>query len=101
MKSLLLIGVLALSSLSVAGAKTYHFTLDSSAKAGAVMLTPGDYKVKVEGSNAVFTNIRTAKTFTTSVKIETADKKHDNTAVEMGVKNGTQQIQTIKLGGST
>ena len=100
MKSVLLIGVLALSSLSVANAKSYHFTLDNSAKAGAVMLTPGDYKVKVEGANAVFTNIRTDKTLTTPVKIESAGQKHDNTAVEMNVKNGTQQIQSIELGGS-
>src|SRR5260370_22366123 len=99
-KSLLLVGVLALSSLSIANAKSYHFILDTSAQAGTVMLTPGEYKVKVEGANAVFTNVRTDKAFTTPVKVDMAGKKHDATAVEIGVQNGSERIQSIELGGS-
>ena len=101
MSSLLLVGALAISSLSIVSAKSYQFTIDTSAKAGSVTLNAGEYKVKVEGTNAVFTNVRTEETFTTAVKVDNADKKHDNTAVESTVQNGTQHIKAIELGGST
>ena len=100
-KSLFLVGALALSSLSIANAKDYHFTLDNSAKAGNVVLKAGEYKVKLEGADAVFTDVRTNQTFTTPVKVDNAGKKHDMTAVETNVQNGTERIRAIELGGST
>jgi hypothetical protein len=99
-KSLILTGALALSSLSIAGAKTYDITLSSPAKAGNVELGAGEYKVKVEGSNAVFMNVHTAQKFTAPVKIENTGKKHDYTAVESNKQNGTENIKAIELGGS-
>ena len=100
LKSLILVGVLALSGLSIANAKTYHFTLDKNAVAGKAQLTPGEYNLKVEGGNAVFTNERTDQQFTTPVKVDTANKKHDNTAVESTTEGGAEHIQAIELGGS-
>ena len=99
-KSLILTGALALSSLSIAGAKTYDITLSSPAKAGNVELRAGEYKVMVEGSNAVFMNVRTAQKFTAPVKIENTGKKHDYTKVESNKQNGTENIKAIELGGS-
>jgi len=100
-KSLLLVGILAFASLCMARTKTYDITLNTAAKAGSVTLPAGEYKVKVDGSNAVFTNVDTAKTFTTPVTIQDAGKKHEETAVQSTNENGTEQIQAIELGGST
>ena len=100
LKSLFLAGVLALSGMSIASAKSYHFTLENAAKAGNVLLKPGEYKVSVEGANAVFTNVRTDQILSTPVKVENTSKKHDNTAVESTVQGGTEHIRAIELGGS-
>jgi hypothetical protein len=54
-KSLLLIGTLALAG--IASAKTYDITLIAPAKAGALELAAGAYSVNVLGSIAVFTNV--------------------------------------------
>ena len=100
MKSLILTGALALSSLAMAGVKTYDFRLSSPAKAGNVELRVGEYKVKVEGSNAVFTNLATSEKFTVAVKIENSGKKHDYTSIESNKQNGEDNIKAIELGGS-
>jgi hypothetical protein len=100
-RSLLLAGTLALSCLTLANAKSYNIMLSSPANAGTLQLKAGAYQVKVEGSNAVFTNVDSGKKFTAPVKIENASKKFDQTAVDTTSKSGTDQIQSIELGGST
>jgi hypothetical protein len=98
-KSLLLIGTLALAG--IASAKSYDIVLSSAAKAGSVQLAAGEYSLKVQGNNAVFTNVDTGKSFTTAVKSENASKKFDATAVDTTNSNGSDQITAIELGGST
>jgi hypothetical protein len=101
-RSIVLTGILALSSLSVIYAKSYDITFDNATKAGSAVLTPGEYRLKVEGSNAVFTNVRNEQKFTVPIKIEDASQKHESTAVESNqMKDGTQRIKAIELGGST
>lgn len=100
-KSLLLTGAFALSSAAVLSAKSYDIVLDSPSQAGQVQLSKGEYRVKLQGSNAVFTNIDTGKKFTAPVKVENAAKKFDETAVEAVTQNGTAHIKSIDLGGST
>ena len=78
-KSLLLIATLALAG--IANAKSYTITLSVPTKAGSVRLAAGDYSLKVQDSNAIFTNMQNGKTYTIAVKTETADKKFDVTAV--------------------
>ena len=99
-RALLLAGVFSLSMFSVANAKSYDITLENPSKAGGAVLAPGEYRVKVEGSNAVFTNVRTDKKVTAPVTIENSAKKHENTAVESNVQSGTEKIKAIELGGS-
>ena len=99
-RMLLLAGTLSFSMFSVANAKSYDITIDNPAKAGPALLAPGEYRVKVEGSNAVFTNVRTDQKFTAPVTVENSAKKHENTAVESNVQGGTEQIKAIELGGS-
>ena len=98
-KSLLLIGTLALAG--IASAKSYDIVLSAPAKAGSVQLAAGEYSLKVQGSNAIFTNIDTGKSFTTAVKSEDAGRKFSTTAVDSSSNNGTDQITAIELGGSS
>lgn len=100
MKKFLVVAGLALSSLTVLSAKTYDIVLSNTTKAGNVELKPGQYKLKIDGNNAIFTDTNKGKSFTTPVKVETTDKKFDDTRVQ-SVKDGdTEKINEIDLGGS-
>jgi hypothetical protein len=100
MKKFLVVAGLALASLTVVNAKTYDIVLSSKTKAGSVELKPGQYKLKIEGNNAIFTDTSKGKSFTTPVKVETGDKKFDDTRVQ-SVKDGdADKINEIDLGGS-
>ena len=100
MKKLALVGVMALSCLSIASAKSYEITLSGPTKAGSVQLKPGLYRLKIDGSNAVFTQVENAQSFTVPVKVENTEKKFDQTRVDATKDKGTDVIQDIELGGS-
>jgi hypothetical protein len=100
MKKIMVVAALALSSLTVVSAKTYEIILSSPAKAGSVTLKPGQYKLKVEGSNATFTDVNSSKSFTTPVKVDTNDKKYEDTRVQSKKDGNVDTIQEIDLGGS-
>jgi len=100
MKKFMLVAGLALSSLTVLSAKTYDIVLSNTTKAGALELKPGQYKLKVEGSNAVFTDTSKGKSFTTPVKVETGDQKFNDTRVQSVKEGETEKINEIDLGGS-
>ncbi len=100
MKKFLVVAALAFSSLTVVSAKTYDIVLSNPTKVGSVQLKPGQYKLKVDGVNAVFMDLNSAKSFSTPVKVETTDKKFDDTRVQ-SVKDGeNDRINEIDLGGS-
>jgi hypothetical protein len=100
-RTFLMAGVLTLSSLAIANAKTYDIKLDAPAKAGSNELKPGQYKLKVEGSQAVITDAQNSKsTVTVPVKVENADRKFQYTVVESKSQDGMDNIQAIDLGGS-
>src|SRR4051812_9606604 len=91
-----------LLGLSIAGAKSYEITLSNSAKAGNLQLEPGAYKVALEGPTKVrFISVKTGKEFETTAKVENADKKFADTAVETTRVDGSDKIQEIDLGGTT
>jgi hypothetical protein len=99
--NVLLIGMFALASIAFAGGKTYDITISKAAKAGSVSLPAGEYQLKVEGANAIFTDSH-HKTFTTAIKIEAAaPKKYQFTAVDSTEAGATDLIHSISLGGST
>ena len=102
MKKSLVLGVLLLlATLAFAGPKSFTVVFDKPATVGSVTLTPGEYRVKVDGSNAVFTNAASFKTATTPVKVESGDKKFKDTAVD-SVTNATgNTVQSISIGGTT
>jgi hypothetical protein len=100
MKNCFLIAVLAMCSLGVLSAKSYGIVLSKPTKVGTLALKPGVYRVKVDGTNAVFTDTK-YKTFSTPVKVETGAKKYDETRVETTKDGDADHIVEIDLGGST
>jgi hypothetical protein len=100
-KSLLMTGALVLATFSMGYAKTYDVVFSNPVKAGSMELKPGQYRLKVKGNTAEFTDVQTDKTYTAPVKIENTTKKHDVTAVDTTTENGASQIQKIELGGSS
>ena len=67
---------------------------------GSAQLKAGQYKLKVDGSNAIFTDANNEKTVTTPVKVEEGDKKVDSTRVQSTVDGDSDRIQEIDLEGS-
>ena len=99
-KSLLLTGALAVASLSIASAKSYDIVLSGPTMVAHTQLKPGEYRVKVEGTNAVFTAVENGKTYTAPAKIGTGTKKFDVTAVGTDKKPDAEHINSIELGGT-
>ena len=93
-------GALALSVVAFAGSKTYDLTLSSTVKAGSAQLAPGDYKLKLDGSNAVITGAQNGKSVTVPVKVENGNTKYGSTTFDSTTQGGATQITSIELGGS-
>jgi len=100
MKSLVLAGVLAIGTLTVANAKSYEITLAVPAKVGNLQLKPGQYRVKVDGTNATFTSVDGGQSASTTVKVVNGDKKFDTTVVNAEKNGDSEVIKDIGLGGS-
>src|SRR5262245_33630603 len=99
-KSFVLGVVLSISTLCFAGQKSFTIVLDEETAVGSLKLTPGEYKVKVDGANAVFTNSK-FKSVTTPVKVETGDKKFKETAVDTIDSGSGRAVTAIQVGGTT
>ena len=98
MKKSFVLGVmLALSTLAFAGQKSFTVVFDKAATVGTVTLTPGEYKVKVDGTNAVFTNSSNFKSVSTAVKVENGEKKFKDTAVDSVTSASGQTVQSISV----
>jgi len=100
-KSLFLVGFVSACSFAVAGTKGYDIVFDQPAVVGAVQLAPGAYKLKVENGTATFTDVRTSKSVTAPVKVETVAQKFAYTAVDALIEGKTERVTAIQLGGST
>jgi hypothetical protein len=96
-RSLIIVSTLALSSVVLA--KSYDITIIATVKAGDVELKPGQYKLKIENGQAVFTDSHD-KSVTVPAKVENAEKKFNSTRVETASHDGTDTIQAIDIGDS-
>jgi hypothetical protein len=98
-KITLAIGTFALAVASAAS-NTYHITLDDAAWVGSTQLKAGDYKIEIQGDKAV---IKSGKkdVAEVQVKVETADHKAESNQIFMRTENNKQEIQEIRIGGST
>lgn len=100
-KSLLWAGTLLLSVVALAAPKTYNVTLFAPMQAANVQLASGEYRVSVDGSNAVFTETQTHKSLTVPVTVETNSKKYSATALQTSKQGEMERLNAIELGGST
>ncbi len=100
MKKLFAIAALAVLAVAMANAKSYGIVISSPVKAGDVQLKAGEYKLKVEGTTAVFTNTQSSQSFSTTVKVETNPQKFSETRVQTTKQGDADVIQEIDLGGS-
>src|SRR6516164_4127814 len=100
MRKFMVVAALALSSLTIVNAKSYDIILSSLTKAGNITLKPGQYKLKVDGTTATFIDVNNSKSFTTPVKVETTEKKFEDTRVQSVKDGGTDKIEEIDLGGT-
>lgn len=99
-KSALLVGSLAIFTLSVGFAKTYTVSISSPVKAGSIELKAGDYKLAVDGNKVTFTEVKSNKSFSTDGKIENATKSYDTTRMDTTTEGSTTVVKDIELGGS-
>jgi hypothetical protein len=102
-KTALLAGILLGFSMAGAakGPKTYGVRIPESAMVGTSQLKPGDYRLRVAGSKASFTNENSNTTVETAVNVQNVERKFDKTTIEM-TKNsqGDEKLTEIQLGGS-
>src|SRR5438270_11235486 len=99
MKKLLIIPALLTVALGMASAKEYAVSFAKPVQAGSVKLAAGDYKLKVEGNNAVFVDGK-RQSFTAPAKVEKITKKRNVTAVETKQADGVERLDTINLDGA-
>lgn len=88
-----------LLSVSLAAAKSYNITLSDRAKVGDMELKPGEYKLKLETDKVVLID-REGRTIEPKAKVETVDRKYNQTAVAITKKEGTNKLEWIALGGT-
>jgi hypothetical protein len=93
------VAILALLGVSLASAKTYTFTVADPAQAGKAQLKPGEYSLKLDGSQVVLMD-GSGRRIDTTAKVESADRKFDQTVISFSKVDGTNRIQAIQLGGS-
>lgn len=99
MKKTLIVPALLFVALCTASAKQYSISFVKPVQVGSVTLAAGEYKLKVDGANVVFTN-STRKTFTAPAKVEKIEKKAAYTAAETKDVNGTEKVDIIDLEGA-
>lgn len=92
--------IVALMSVLLASAKSYTISISDPATAGTTQLKPGEYKVKLDGTQVVLMD-NNGKRIDTLAKVETAEHKFDQTSISISKADGANRIVSIQLGGST
>ena len=100
MKSLILAGALALSSVAFAAPHTYSLRLSEAATAGDVTLAPGDYRISLDGHLATFTNLDNNKTVFLMVRVDTSLSTFERTSVDTKKVDGVDRIESIRFQSS-
>jgi len=82
--------------------KTYRITIGSASTIGSTELQPGDYKLVVDTHEpkVQLRHVNSGKTTELEAKVETGDRKHDNTAITSDRSSGSNRITQIRIGGS-
>ena len=94
-KFVLAFGVLA---LTMASAENYKVTLSQPTSVKGKQLKAGDYRLNVADTKC--TIVSGKESVEVPVKVETADKKFDTTAVRYSGTGDKQSISEIRIGGT-
>lgn len=84
---------------SKTGSKTYTFTVNNASAAGSAQLKPGEYHLKLSGTQVVLLD-EDRKQIDTTATVETGDRKYSETAVLTINADGSNRIVAVQLGGS-
>ncbi|MDX2152146.1 MAG: hypothetical protein SFV54_15515 [Bryobacteraceae bacterium] len=95
-KRLALVGLLLAAAAS---AKVHTFTITDRIQAGAVQLSPGEYKLQLTGSDAVLTD-KNNRRIDVNAKVEEVERKFAQTSVTTITKDGIRRLEVIEVGGT-
>jgi hypothetical protein len=90
----------ALAGLSIASAKTYSISFSDRFMVGNTQLKPGDYRLQVEGSKAIFKDRENRTAAEVNVKVQNSQKKFEHTEIQSKQVDGNRRIEEIRLGGT-
>jgi hypothetical protein len=82
------------------GTVSYKIKLAQPSVLQGTELKAGEYKVVVAGDKATITDVNGKQTADVPVKVESADKKFDNTMIRYNTEGGKQVISEIRVGGT-
>jgi hypothetical protein len=94
-KFVLAFGILA---LAVASAENFRVTISQPTSVKGTQLKAGEYRLNIENSKCTMVNGK--QSVEVGVKVETADKKFDTTAVRYTGTGEKQSISEIRIGGT-
>ncbi len=80
--------------------KTYRIVLLNPSRVGGNELAPGDYKLAVGTESVRVTEMKSGKSVEVTAKVETGEKKFNQTAVTSQKLDGIDHIREIRLGGT-
>lgn len=89
---------MALFTGGIASAKTHTITIHTPSNVNGQELSPGNYKVNVEGDKVTITNGR--KTLEAAAKVEETGEKFTRDSVRYTEEDGKMKVREIRLGGT-
>jgi hypothetical protein len=81
-------------------ARSYEVSVTAPMKVGTQLLKPGDYKVKLDGSNAVFTRENGKVTITTPAKMVSGAERYGMTMMHEVQDGDDRRVTGIELKGT-
>ena len=101
-KLLLVLTVIALvaSAGTVPVGGHYRITLFEPAVVQGTTLQAGDYKLDLKDTKVTISGQNAKVPLEVTVKVETTDKKFENTSVRLDTTNGKAKVAEIRLGGT-
>lgn len=97
---LLVLAPLVITAMPASDADVETVSFSTSSKVGSVVLPPGLYRLKIQGSLVFFTEVNTKKSFSALVRVEKTGKRSSFTAAQGRNVEGTQQVDAIVLQGA-
>ena len=97
LKRIVMFGLLA---VALASAKTYTFSILEPAQAGAVQLKPGEYHLRLDGSQVALMD-ESGHQLDAAATVEEMDHKFDQTSVTTLDVDGIRRIESVQLGRTT